>query len=95
VTVKGGTKNPTLTVYLREYCSNNVTGSTVGYTVRSYLGTKLVAVSQGAFPLGLDCTIPVKVNKLTVAKKKSYRVTVAANTATTAEITRTITVVGA
>ena len=32
---------------------------------------------------------------LTVAKKKSYRVTVSANTATTAEIVRTITVVGA
>jgi hypothetical protein len=32
---------------------------------------------------------------LTVAKKKSYKVQVAANTATTAEIVRTITVVGA
>lgn len=95
VTVKAGTRNPRITVYLREYCANNPTGATVGYTVRSYLKTKLVAVSQGAFPLGLDCTIPVRLEKLTVAKKKSYRVTVAANTATTAEITRTITVVGA
>jgi Cellulase (glycosyl hydrolase family 5) len=95
LTVKAGTRNPTITVYLREYCANNPAGATVGYTVRSYLGSKLVAVGQGAFPLGLDCTIPVRINKLTVAKKKTYRVTVAANTATTAEMTRIITVVGA
>jgi hypothetical protein len=95
IVVKGGTRNPKITVYLREYCANNSSGSTVGYTVRGYLGTKLVAVSQGASPLGLDCTVSLRVNKLTVAKKKSYRVTVAANTATTSEITRIITVVGA
>jgi hypothetical protein len=95
VVVRGGTKNPKVTVYLREYCANNAPGTTVGYTVRGYLGARLVAVSQGATPLGLDCTVSLRVNKLTVAKKRSYRVTVAANTATTAEITRIITVVGA
>jgi hypothetical protein len=95
LTVKGGTKNPTVTVYLREYCSNNPVGATVGYTVRGYQGSKLVTVKQGAMPLGIDCTIPVRVNGLTVAKKKTYRVTVDANTATTASILRTITVVGA
>jgi hypothetical protein len=36
-----------------------------------------------------------RVAKLTVAKKKTYRVTVTANTATTAEVLRTITIVGA
>ena len=95
VTVKGGTKNPLLTVYLREYCANNATGTTVGFTVRGYLGTKLVSVGQGAAPLGIDCTVKVRTVGLTVAKKKTYRVQVAANTATTAEIVRTITVVGA
>jgi hypothetical protein len=95
VTVKGGTKNPQVTVYLREYCANNATGTTVGFTVRGYQGTKLVSVDQGATPLGIDCTIKVRVIGLTVAKKKTYRVQVAANTATTAEIVRTITVVGA
>ncbi|RPI04183.1 MAG: hypothetical protein EHM63_10245, partial [Actinobacteria bacterium] len=94
VTVRGGTKNPKLTVYLREYCANNPTGTTVGYTFRAYLAGKLVEVGQGASPLGLDCTVSLRVTGLTVAKKKSYRVTVAANTATTAEIVRTITVVG-
>ncbi len=95
VTVRGGTKNPKLTVYLREYCANNPAGTTVGYTFRAYLAGKLVEVGQGASPLGLDCTVPLRVTGLTVAKKKSYRVTVAANTLTTAEIIRTITVVGA
>ena len=95
MTVRGGTKNPKITVYLREYCANNPVGATVGYTIRSYLKTKLVAVSQGAAPLGLDCTVKPRVAKLTVAKKKTYRVTVTANTATTAEVLRTITIVGA
>ncbi len=94
-TVKGGTRNPVVTVYLREYCANNATGATVGYTIRSYLGTKLVQVSQGASPLGIDCTVRPRVAGLTVAKKKTYRVTVTANTATTAEVLRTITLVGA
>ncbi len=95
MTVKGGTKNPLVTVFLREYCANNQTGATVGYTVRGYQGTKLVSVDQGAAPLGIDCTVKVRATGLTVAKKKTYRVLVAANTATTAEIVRTITVVGA
>jgi hypothetical protein len=95
VTVKGGTRNPTLTVYLREYCANNAAGTTVGYTIRSYLANKLVQVSQGASPLGIDCTVRPRVTGLTVAKKKTYTVTVSANTLTTAEVVRTITVVGA
>ncbi len=94
ITVKGGTRNPLVTVYLREYCANNPVGTTVGYTVRSYLGAKLVQVDQGASPLGIDCTIRVRAIGLTVQKKKKYRITVAANTATTAEIERTITVTG-
>jgi len=95
VTVKGGTRNPRITVFLREYCSNNPAGATVGYTVRSYLGSRLVQVAQGAGGLGVDCTVPVRVAGLTVAKKRTYRVTVTANTATTGEVLRTVTVVGA
>ncbi|HET8743404.1 MAG TPA: cellulase family glycosylhydrolase, partial [Gaiella sp.] len=94
LTVKGGTKNPLVTVYLREYCANNPTGTTVGYTVRGYQRSTLLSVGQGASPLGIDCTVRVRVNGLTVAKKKTYRVQVAANTATTAEIVRTITLTG-
>jgi hypothetical protein len=53
-----------------------------------------VTVRQGAAPLGIDCTIPVRVTGLRVLKKQTYRVTVDANTATTATIQRTITIVG-
>ena len=95
VTVKGGTRNPRVTVYLREYCANNPVGALVGYTSRSYLGSRLVQVDQGAGNLGIDCTVPVRIVGLTVAKKRTYRVTVTANTATTADVLRTITVVGA
>jgi hypothetical protein len=38
--------------------------------------------------------VKVRATGLTVAKKKTYRVDVAANTATTAEIVRSITIVG-
>jgi hypothetical protein len=94
-TFRGGTKNPKLIVYLRDYCANNAAGTTVGYTIRSYQGSKLVQVAQGAQPLGFDCTVKPRVTGLTVAKKQTYRVTVTANTATTAEVVRTITIVGA
>jgi len=52
-------------------------------------------VSQGASPLGIDCTVRPRVAKLPMATKTTYRVTVTANTATTAEVLRTITIVGA
>ena len=95
MTVKGGTRNPLVTVYLREYCANNASGTTVGYTVRGFQAGKLLSVGQGASPLGIDCTVQVRVNGLTIAKKKTFKVEVAANTATTAEIVRTITITGA
>jgi hypothetical protein len=94
VTVRGGTANPTVVVYLRSYCSNNPVGTPVGMTVRAYLGTKLVSVFQTQLPLGLDCAVSLPVQKLKVAKGKTYRVTVDANTATTGAVQRTITIVG-
>ena len=95
LTVRGGTRNPLVTVYLREYCANNAVGSLVGYTTRSYLGKRLVQVDQGAGSLGIDCTVPIRVVGLNVAKKKTYRVTIVANTQTTSDVLRTFTVVGA
>jgi hypothetical protein len=109
-TVKGGTRNPFVTVFLREYCANNPVGTTVGYTIRGFQGSKLLSVAQSTAPLRLDCTIRVRATGLAIAKtpkpkknqktttKKAkppvYEVEVAANTATTAEIVRTITLVG-
>jgi Cellulase (glycosyl hydrolase family 5) len=93
VTVKGGTKNPKVTVYLREYCANNGVGTAVGSTTRVWEGAKLVGITQPSAPLGIDCTIRIPA-PVTVLKGKTYRVEVAANTKTTATITRTITLVG-
>ncbi len=94
LTVKGGTRNPSVTVYLRSFCANNAVGTSVGMTIRASLAGKLVAVSQAARPLGIDCTVSVPVAGLTVAKGKTYTVTLDPNTATTAAVARTITIVG-
>lgn len=94
VVVKGGTRKPVITVYLRSYCANNAVGATVGATIRTSLKGKLVQVSQEALPLLVDCTVRAPIDGLTVAKGKTYVVTVEANTATTAMVKRTITVVG-
>jgi hypothetical protein len=94
VSIKGGTSNPTVTVYLRSYCANNPVGTTVGMTVRASLAGKLVLVFQTAQPLGIDCTVPARLTGLKVAKGKTYTVVVDANTLTTAPVQRTITIVG-
>jgi hypothetical protein len=94
VTVKGGTKNPTVTVYLREFCANNAIGAVVGANVRTFLGSTSVQNSQTSAPLAVDCTIPVRLTGLTVAKGKSYTAQIDANTAIGSAAHRTITLVG-
>ena len=94
VSIKGGTKNPPLTVYLRSFCVNNPIGTPVGLTSRTTLAGKLVAVSQPQPNLAIDCTVTYRVTGLTVAKGKTYKVDVDANTAVTANTHRTITIVG-
>ena len=91
---KGGTKNPTLTVYLRELCANNAVGAQVGANVRTLLAGAVVQVSQASAPLAIDCTIPVRLTGLTVAKGKTYTVQIDVNTAAGSTARRTITVVG-
>lgn len=93
VETKAGSKNPSVTVFLREYCSNNPIGAPVGATVRVLLAGKVIAVTQSEAPLGRDCTIDVKA-PVTVDKGKTYTVTVDANTKVTAPASRTITLVG-
>jgi hypothetical protein len=94
LSVKGGTKNPAVTVYLRSFCVNNPIGTPVGLTSRTTLGGRLVAVSQSQPNLAIDCTVAYRVTGLTVAKGKTYTVKVEANTKTTASTQRTITIVG-
>jgi len=95
LSIKGGTKNPSLTVYLRSFCANNAIGTAVGLISRSALGGKLVAVSQAQIPLAIDCTIAYRVDGLTVAKGKTYIVTIDANTKNGGKAQRKITIVGA
>ena len=91
---KGGTKNPMLTVYLREFCAINPIGAQVGANVQTLLAGTIVQHSQPAAPLAIDCTIPVRLSGLTVAKGKTYTVQIDANTAAGSTAHRTITVVG-
>ena len=52
-------------------------------------------MSQSQQNLAIDCTVAYRVTGLTVAKGKTYTVKVDANTADTANVQRTITIVGA
>jgi Cellulase (glycosyl hydrolase family 5) len=93
-TVKAGTKNPVVKLYLREFCNNNPTGSAVGTTARTYVKGKLVQVSQQQVPLAVDCAANVRVAGLTVAKKVTYVVQFEVNTAISGTLQRTVTLVG-
>jgi hypothetical protein len=94
VSIKGGTKNPTLTVYLREFCANNAIGAMVGTNTRTMLGSVVAQTSLANTPLAIDCAIKVKLTGLTVAKSKTYTAQIDANTAVGSFARRTITVVG-
>ncbi len=94
VSIKGGTRNPSLTIYLRSFCATNPIGETIGIAQRATLGGKLVAFSQSEAALAIDCTVASRVTGLTVLKGKTYTVTIDANTRTGADAKRTITIVG-
>ena len=94
LSVKGGTKNPSVTVYLRQFCVNSAVGAKVGLTSRTTLGGKLVAYSQPQLSLAIDCTVAYKVTGLTVVKGKTYTVKIVANTKNGDVLERTTTIVG-
>lgn len=94
VSVRGGTANPLVTIYLREFCANNALGTTVGVNARTLQGTRVVQVSQATTPLAIDCTISVRLTGLIVAKGGAYRTEIDANTIATAPTRRTLTIVG-
>jgi hypothetical protein len=94
VSVKGNTVNPPVVVYLREFCANNPVGATVGATSQTFRGTARVQSFLGSYPLGVDCSITVRLVGLTVRKGQTYRVTIDANTVSTAALRRTMTIVG-
>jgi hypothetical protein len=94
LTVKGGTKNPKVTLYLRSFCVNTPIGAPIGVTSTTRLGGKQVAYSQPQMQLAIDCTVAYNVAGLTVAKGKTYTVEAVANTKNGDDLTRTITIVG-
>lgn len=94
LTLKAGTRNPSVTVYLRSFCANNAIGTRVGLATSTRLGSKLVAYSQSQPLLAVDCTVSVNVTPLTVAKGKTYTVSIEANTKNGDALSRTITIIG-
>jgi len=94
LSVKGGTKNPSVTVYLRSFCVNSPVGAKIGITSKTLLGKKQVAYSQPQLSLAIDCTVAYKVTGLTVVKGKTYTVQIEANTNNGDVLNRTTTIVG-
>jgi hypothetical protein len=94
LSVKGGTRNPSVTVYLRSFCVNSAVGAKIGLTSKTLLGKKLVAYSQPQLQLAIDCTVAYKVTGLTVVKGKTYTVQIEANTKNGDVLNRTTTIVG-
>jgi cellulase (glycosyl hydrolase family 5) len=92
--VRGGTKRPMVTVYLREFCANNAAGAAVGSISRVKQAGRLVGVTQAQLGLAIDCTVKLRL-PVTVAKRKAYTATIELNTLNGDLANRTITVVGA
>ncbi len=94
LTVRGGSKNPLVTLPVREICTNNAPGAAVGMTYRVFQGGKFVKVAQTSVPLANDCTIAVR-PAFTFAKRKAYTVVFDMNTYNGVELERTATIRGA
>lgn len=94
ITVRGGTRSPLITVYLRSFCANNAVGTAVGINSRTTLLGKLVRIGQPQLRLGIDCAVKYRLTGLQIEKGKTYVVTMTANTRVTADVERTITIVG-
>jgi hypothetical protein len=94
VRVKGGARNPSVTVFTRRFCANDAPGARIGMTWRVFDGTKLIAVGQTVEALTSQCTITPKVVFAPV-KGKSYTVTFALNDINGITLARRLTLVGA
>jgi len=93
IRVRGGTRNPLVSLPVREICTTNAPDSEVGVTYRVYQGTKFVKVAQTAVSLGDDCAISLR-PAYTIAKRLTYRVVFELNTSNGVFVTRTATITG-
>jgi hypothetical protein len=91
---KGGTSSPLVNVNFRDMCTNNVPGTPVGVLWRAFSGAASAAAGQTSTPLLFDCTITVRLAGLVVAKGRTYRAEIDANTTSTPAKRRVITIVG-
>ena len=82
VSIKGGTKNPSLTVYLRSFCATNPIGETIGsHSVRPSAASSSPSPSPRRRSPS-TARSHTRVTGLTVLKGKTYTVTIDANTRT-------------
>jgi hypothetical protein len=89
----GGTIEPIVTVYVRDFCGNNPAGSAVGSTTRVYVAGKLVAVTQEQVPLEPECTVEITL-PVTVFAGTTYLASIDLNATAGNVTTRTLTLVG-
>ncbi len=91
--LKGGTKNPVVTAFLRSFCVNNPIGTTLGAVISITANGKSAGTTTTTTALAIDCTAPVKL-PITVVKGSTYVATIDFNTKIGNHGTSTITVVG-
>jgi len=92
VQVKGGVANPVVRVPLIELRTRDAAGAPIGATVRAFLGSQLLAVSQPSTTLSIDgwASFPVPI---TPAAGKTYSVAIDVNDASGNAVSRTVTMV--
>jgi hypothetical protein len=93
VGIPAGPLRPVVPAYVRDFSHNNPIGAAVGSTTRVYSGGKLLRVAQARLSLARDCTVPVQV-PVSVAKHKTYVVTVDLNATAGNTARRVITIIG-
>jgi len=96
VRLKGGVANPTVTVPLREYAAGSVPGERVGFNVKVYEKSKLVADAQPAAAFGSDATAKARLLGFRPLKGHTYTVRITANIFSGGglQLLRTFTVIG-
>jgi Cellulase (glycosyl hydrolase family 5) len=79
VNVRGGASSPSITVPLRAYATGTRPGERVGFNVRIFERSKLVANAQPAAPFARDTTARIALTGFRPVKGKTYTARVEAN----------------
>jgi hypothetical protein len=81
-------------VHTRELCATVPVGGLVSVLAGTYATGTLKQLSLAAGRLAVDCTVPVKLTGLRVAKGKAYRTSVDFNVGSILRVRRSLQVVG-